>query len=141
EVSRRELCTIVAAEVSRLPAKFRSPLILHYWEGRTSEEVARQLGCPTGSMSWHLRRGRGLLRRPLRGLWEETAPCIAHALQGRRGSPETAAQPGSARLCRAVMLPIKGAIGGHPGFPQPGPGIARELGPLKGIKSPLKDSD
>jgi RNA polymerase sigma factor (sigma-70 family) len=73
EVSRRELCTIVAAEVNRLPEKFRSPLILYYWEGKTSEEVARQLGCPTGSMSYRLGRGRELLRRQLGGLAKETA--------------------------------------------------------------------
>jgi RNA polymerase sigma factor (sigma-70 family) len=73
EVARRELNTIVAAAVNNLPARYREAVILHYWEGKTCEEIARQLGCPLGSMSWLLGRGRELLRRRLSGLANETA--------------------------------------------------------------------
>jgi RNA polymerase sigma factor (sigma-70 family) len=73
EVARRELCTIVAAAVNDLPEGHRAALILHYWEGKTCEEIAGQLGCPTGSMSWLLGRGRELLRRRLRALGKEIA--------------------------------------------------------------------
>ena len=68
EVTRRELCAVVTAEVHKLPEKYRAAVLLHYWEGKTSEEVAEQLGCPVGSMSWRLGQGRKLLRERLRRL-------------------------------------------------------------------------
>jgi RNA polymerase sigma-70 factor (ECF subfamily) len=65
---------MLTAELNQLPEKFRAALILCYWEGKTAEEAARHLGCPTGSMSWRLARGRELLRRRLGGLENEAAP-------------------------------------------------------------------
>jgi RNA polymerase sigma factor (sigma-70 family) len=65
DVTNRELSTIVAAEVKGLPEKYRASVILFYWHGQTSEEIARQLGCPTGSVSWRLGRGRAMLRHRL----------------------------------------------------------------------------
>jgi RNA polymerase sigma factor (sigma-70 family) len=73
DIARRDLGTIVAAAVNDLPATYREAVILHYWEGKTCEKIARQLGCPLGSMSWRLGRGRELLRRRLSGLANETA--------------------------------------------------------------------
>jgi RNA polymerase sigma factor (sigma-70 family) len=73
KASQCDLGTILAAELNQLPEKFRSALILYYWEGKTSEEVARQLGCPTGSMSWRLGRGRELLRQRISEFENETA--------------------------------------------------------------------
>src|SRR5437773_2234678 len=70
EVSGRELRSVLDAEMSHLPEKYRAPLILCYLEGKTNEEAARVLGWPTGSMSGRLARGRELLRKRLvrRGL-------------------------------------------------------------------------
>jgi RNA polymerase sigma factor (sigma-70 family) len=70
EAIRRDLCRVLDEELSRLPGKYRSPLVLCYLEGRTNEEAARELGWPAGSMSRHLARGRELLRERLlrRGL-------------------------------------------------------------------------
>jgi RNA polymerase sigma factor (sigma-70 family) len=65
EVVRRDLHALLTAEIHTLPEKYRGPLLLCYWEGLTNEEAARQLGCPAGSMSWRLARGRELLRRRL----------------------------------------------------------------------------
>jgi RNA polymerase sigma factor (sigma-70 family) len=67
EVSRSDLHALLSAEMEFLPEKYRAPLVLCYWEGKTNEEAARQLGCPTGSMSWRLARGRELLRERLTG--------------------------------------------------------------------------
>src|SRR5439155_18540345 len=36
-------------EIHRLPAKYRAPVILCYLEGKTNEEAALLLGCPTGT--------------------------------------------------------------------------------------------
>jgi RNA polymerase sigma factor (sigma-70 family) len=57
-------------EVSRLPARFRAPLVLCYLEGKTTEQAARQLGCARGTVLSRLARARAHLRPRLvrRGL-------------------------------------------------------------------------
>jgi RNA polymerase sigma factor (sigma-70 family) len=65
EAARREVCRLLDEELQRLPAKYRAPLVLCYLQGMTNEEVARQLGWPTGSMSRQLARARELLRKRL----------------------------------------------------------------------------
>ncbi len=52
-------------ELSRLPAKYRAPIVLCDLEGRTRKEVARQLGWPEGSVSSRLSRGRAMLAKRL----------------------------------------------------------------------------
>jgi RNA polymerase sigma factor (sigma-70 family) len=49
-------------EVSRLPEKYRTPLILCYLEGKTHTEAAAELGCPKGTIAVRLKRGRERLR-------------------------------------------------------------------------------
>jgi RNA polymerase sigma factor (sigma-70 family) len=73
EVARRDLCSVVTAALNDLPQRYREALVLHYWVGLTSEEIARQVGCPLGSMSWRLGRGRELLHRRLSRLAYESA--------------------------------------------------------------------
>lgn len=65
EMDRWELRSVLDEEMRQLPEKYRVPLILCYLEGKTNEEAARQLGWPTGSMSWRLARGKELLRQRL----------------------------------------------------------------------------
>jgi RNA polymerase sigma factor (sigma-70 family) len=60
-----ELRSVIDEEINRLPEKYRGPLVLCYLEGKTNEQAARLLGCPTGSMSWRLSRGREMLRKRL----------------------------------------------------------------------------
>jgi RNA polymerase sigma factor (sigma-70 family) len=57
-------------EVFRLPEKYRQPIILCYLEGRTSEQAARDLGWPIGTVKGRLGRAREMLRSRLtrRGL-------------------------------------------------------------------------
>jgi len=45
-----------------LPEKYRVPLILHYFQGRTQEAIADEMGCQVGTISTWLHRGRELLR-------------------------------------------------------------------------------
>ncbi|HKB40119.1 MAG TPA: sigma-70 family RNA polymerase sigma factor [Gemmataceae bacterium] len=81
EADRTELRQVLDEELQRLPEKYRTPLVLCYLEDRTNAEVAAELGCPVGSISWRLARGREMLRRYLarRGL-AVTAGLITAAL-------------------------------------------------------------
>jgi len=56
---------VLDQELTRLPQKYRAPLILCYLKGRTHDEAAEDLGCPVGTVRSRLARGRDLLRRRL----------------------------------------------------------------------------
>jgi RNA polymerase sigma factor (sigma-70 family) len=58
----RELRGVLDEELGRLAEKYRAPLVLHYLEGKSTEEVARQLGCARGTVLSRLARGRDRLR-------------------------------------------------------------------------------
>jgi len=57
-------------EISRLPDRYRTPIVLCHLEGKTHEEAARLLDWPVGTVSGRLSRGRELLKSRLerRGL-------------------------------------------------------------------------
>jgi RNA polymerase sigma factor (sigma-70 family) len=61
-----ELQPLLDQELSRLPDRYRVPVVLCDLEGKTHKEVARQLGCPQGTLSSRLVRARALLAKRLR---------------------------------------------------------------------------
>jgi RNA polymerase sigma factor (sigma-70 family) len=65
EVMWRDLRPVLDEEIYRLPAKYRQPFVLCYFEGKTNEEAARELGCPPGTVFTRLARAREILRRRL----------------------------------------------------------------------------
>ena len=67
---RRELQAILDEEIGRLPEKYRTPLVLCYFEGKSHDQAARELGWAKRSLTNRVCRGRELLRRQLvrRGL-------------------------------------------------------------------------
>jgi RNA polymerase sigma factor (sigma-70 family) len=62
---RDELVESLDRELSRLPEKYRVPIILCDLEGRTHREAASQLRWPIGTVSSRLSRARSMLARRL----------------------------------------------------------------------------
>jgi RNA polymerase sigma factor (sigma-70 family) len=70
EATWQEVRQVLDEELSRLPEKYRGPLVLCYLEGKTNDQAAEQLGWSRGMVAGQLSRGRDLLRHRLarRGL-------------------------------------------------------------------------
>src|SRR5262245_5592149 len=84
EAARRELQPILDQEVNALPAKYRAAFVLCYIERMTTEEAARELGSPRGTVLSRLSRARDRLRRQLarRGFAPSSAALTGLPLAG-----------------------------------------------------------
>jgi hypothetical protein len=60
-----DLQPILDEELSRLPDKYRAVVVLCDLEGKGRKEVARQLGCPAGTVAGRLARARAMLAKRL----------------------------------------------------------------------------
>jgi RNA polymerase sigma factor (sigma-70 family) len=118
---RAELRAVLDDEMSRLPDRLRAVVILCDLEGVPQGDVARQLGCPVGTIKSRLSRARARLRGRLvrRGIVPSVLPA------GILIAPETAsaAIPAALRASTiraaldqaagaAVAAPIGGLVGG-----------------------------
>lgn len=87
-----ELEAILDEELSRLPEIYRVAIVLCDLEGRPRTQVAKQLGCPDGTIAARLSRGRELLAaRILRRGVQVTAALLAAVL----GQQAASAAPAS----------------------------------------------
>lgn len=59
----QELRQLLDEAVAQLPDRYRTVIVQHYFQGRASKELAESLGCPIGTVTARLTRGRDLLRR------------------------------------------------------------------------------
>ncbi|HSI35156.1 MAG: sigma-70 family RNA polymerase sigma factor [Phycisphaerae bacterium] len=60
-----ELRHVIQEEIDQLPAKYRAPLLLHYYGGMSREEMAKELGCRTNTLGVRLHRAREMLGKRL----------------------------------------------------------------------------
>lgn len=60
--ARFELGMVLDEELSRLPAKYRAPIVLCYFEGLTHEDAASRLRWPVGTVKGRLARARETLK-------------------------------------------------------------------------------
>lgn len=58
EAASREIGRIIEEEVHALPERLRIPILLCYWEGKTNDETARQLGWAAGTVKTRLAKAR-----------------------------------------------------------------------------------
>ena len=56
DAAMHEIRPVLDEEVNRLPDKFRVPFVLYHLEGRSNQEIARELGCCLGTVESRLTR-------------------------------------------------------------------------------------
>src|SRR5262249_38084104 len=95
EITWREGLAVLDEELTRLPAIYRSALVLCYLEGRTQDEAARELGCSLGALRGRLERARECLRTRLVrrgvGLSATLLGTVLASTQGSTAVPPTLA--------------------------------------------------
>lgn len=65
EVLRHELQQTLTRAITKLPLRYRAPIVLSYLEDKSHQEIADLLGIQAGTVKSRLHRGRALLRDDL----------------------------------------------------------------------------
>ena len=107
-VDRLDEAPILHEEVDRLPAKYREPLVLCYFQGLTHDEAASQLGWPVGTVRSRLAEARVRLRPRLvrRGV----APSVA--ILAASGQAEAAAVVPASLVSATIRMAVSAGAAG-----------------------------
>jgi RNA polymerase sigma factor (sigma-70 family) len=124
--TRDDLRDVIDEEVNRLSDKYRRPVVLCYFEGKTYQEAARLLGWPAGTVSVRLARARELLRTrlALRGLALSAGALAAWLVEGTASTADAcllaeatanaavrfAADPAAAGVSSQVIALTQGVV-------------------------------
>jgi RNA polymerase sigma factor (sigma-70 family) len=102
-----ELLAILDEEIGRLPERFRLPVVLCYLGGRSTEEAARVIGCPRGTVLSRLATARSRLvaRLTRRGVTVPAALFMVAAVPASLGAV-------AALVPAAVRLAVGRSAGG-----------------------------
>src|SRR5262245_22473753 len=111
EMSARELLGALDEELSRLPQKYREPLVLCYLEGAARDEAAQRLGCPLGTLKGRLERGKERLRAALARRGLSLPAALAATLLGRGAADGAVPTPLARATLRAAALTTPAAAG------------------------------
>ena len=109
EITLRDLKAVLDEELTRLPKKYRAPILLCCLEGKARDEAARCLGWPLGLIKSRLEEGRELLRRRLAG----RGLLLSVALAGHTLLSETARAAVPSLLLRATGRAALQALAGR----------------------------
>jgi RNA polymerase sigma factor (sigma-70 family) len=110
-----DLRPVLDRELASLPEKYRILVVLCDLEGRTRKEVARQLGCPEGTVAGRLVRARALLaKRLIRHGLVVTGGALTALLSDRAAVPAAvvaaAGRTGAAGLISARVVALAGEV-------------------------------
>ncbi len=114
----RELRPLIDQELSRLPDKYRAPLVLCDVEGRSYKGAAEQLGWPEGTVAGRLSRARAMLAGRLRRRGVVLPLAALAALLTRNAAsaavpPATVASTVTAASLFAAGQATTGAVSAH----------------------------
>jgi RNA polymerase sigma factor (sigma-70 family) len=156
EAEAREARTVIDEEVDRLPEKYRLPVLLCFFQGRTHAEAAAELGWPIGTVAGRLARAKDRLRDRLtrRGLALAAFPIpLAGAYPAVAAQASVAAAALAAKLLAGglrtrmlvgaplLLLPLAAVLvwAAWPSEPTPRPEPARLLEPKGPADPPRKE--
>jgi HlyD family secretion protein len=88
-VDQREIRAVLDDELSRLPEKFRSPIVLCYLEGLTHDEAAARLHCRVGTIRSRMATARDRLRYQLARRGVATSVAFVATVLAREASATT----------------------------------------------------
>ena len=61
----------VAAALSELPEKYKTTLLLRFYQDFSVKQIANLLGCPEGTVKTNIHRGLSLLKQNLKGVYKD----------------------------------------------------------------------